>query len=132
MSEDVTAKLARFTPTGLDRDATLFTTGFAAGRAAGRRGVWKWLTAALVVSNVLTLTALVWPRPTADEIVNPARLTPPAEGSDESPAGYPPPAPFSYSALLQNPDARGAPAVGDDAPRLAPLTPRSWDDPRFN
>jgi len=130
MSEDVTAKLARFTPTGLDRDTVLF----AAGKAAGRRAAWKWLAAALAVSNAVTLTALVWPRPTANEILTPARLGPPAEGADESPVGYPTPAPFSYSALMQNLDANGSPAIADgsEAPRSAPLTPRSWDDPRFN
>ena len=63
MPEDVTDKLTKFTPTGLDRDAVLFAAGKTAGR--GSR-VWKWLAAALAVSNAVTLTVFLWPRmPTA-------------------------------------------------------------------
>jgi hypothetical protein len=63
--EDVTDKLAKFTPTGLDRDAVLF----AAGKAAGRRTVWKWLAATLAVSNAVTLGLLLWPKPAATTVV---------------------------------------------------------------
>jgi hypothetical protein len=130
MSEDVTAKLARFSPTGLDRDATLFTTGFAAGKAAGRRTVWKWLAAALAVSNAVTLTVLAWPTPPPPAVVEPAPVRPSLEYLDE-PHGLP--APSSYLALTQALDAEAMPepVAGNSLPSR-PLTPRSAADPRFH
>jgi hypothetical protein len=127
MSEDLTAKLARFTPTGLDRDAVLF----AAGRAAGRRTVWKWLTAALAISNAVTLVALAWPKPTPAVMTEPN--SPPAVSSPSAEEPYGPPAPSSYLALLKDVEAGRMPApVDGESPPARPLTPRSLADPRFN
>lgn len=130
MSEDVTAKLARFSPTSLDRDATLFKTGFAAGKTSGRRSVWKWLAAALAVSNAVTLTALVWPKSTPVVVTEPNVLLIVPGSSAEEPYG--PPAPSSYLALLKDVDAGRPPApAAGDSPPARPLTPRSLTDPRF-
>lgn len=125
MSEGLTAKLARFSPTSVDRDAVLFATG----KAAGRRTVWKWLTAALAVSNAVTLAALAWPKPTP-----PVLVVPPPILSPDSPAEpYGSPAPSSYLALLKDVEAGRSPSPADgDSPPSHPLTPRSLADPRFN
>jgi hypothetical protein len=125
MPEDVTAKLAAFTPTGLDRDAVLF----AAGKAAGRRSVWKWLAATLAVSNAVTLAALAWPKPSPVVIVEP----PPAVQPEPENAPYGPPAPSSYLALLKDVDAGRTPALADGHSLPSPpLTPRSFHDPRYH
>jgi hypothetical protein len=130
MSEDLTAKLARFSPTSLDRDATLFTTGFAAGKAAVRPTMWKWVAAALAVSNAVTLTVLAWPRSKPPAVVEPVPLGPPAEYPDEPPG---PPAPSSYLALTQALDAEAMPEpAAGSSPPSRPLTPRSFTDPRFH
>ncbi len=129
MPEDVTAKLARFSPTGLDRDATLFATAFAAGKAAGRRAVWKWLTAGLVVSNAVTLAALAWPKPTPPVVVVPPAADPP----DVWVEPYGPPTPSSYLALMNtiDTDIRSTTSAGDGPVPSSPLTPRSLRDPKF-
>jgi hypothetical protein len=130
MPEDVTAKLARFSPTGLDRDATLFATGFAAGKAAGRRAAWKWLAAALAVSNAVTLAALVWPRSSPVVVTEPN--VPPVVPGTSAEEPYGPPAPSSYLALLKDVDAGRSPApAAGDSPPACPLTPRALADPRF-
>jgi hypothetical protein len=61
MSGQLPERLSRFTPDpgGLDRDALLFAAGRASARPARP---WTLLTAALAVSQALTLV-LLWPRP---------------------------------------------------------------------
>ena len=130
MSKDVTTRLNRFTPTGLDRDAVLF----ASGKAAGRRSVWRWLTAALAVSNAVTLTVFLWPRTppvTVFSQPNGVELSPTPVGS---PLESTHPAPFSYTAMMQSFDWSEKPIVAEDGEphRSVPLTPRSHRDPRFN
>lgn len=127
MSEDVTAKLARFTPTGLDRDAVLF----AAGKAAGRREVWKWVALALLGTNAVTLAMLAWPKSSPVVVTEPPGLPVLPHTSSDEPYG--PLATSSYLELMQTLDADAAlPPTGGSSPPSRPLTPRSWDDPRFN
>ena len=129
MSEDVSAKLARFTPTGLDRDAVLY----AAGKAAGRTSVWKWCTLALAVTNVMTVSAFTNMQWTPETPAQPGKVDEPVIPIS-APIEYPQPAPFSYSALMNSYDRDDPHVVPDDgeSPRSVPLTPRSWSDPRFN
>ena len=128
MPEDVTDKLAKFTPTGLDRDAVLFAAGKAAGR--GWRG-WKWVAAVLAVSNTVTAAVFLWSRtpPGRDAPpATPAYLAPEVLDQPDSPA------PASYLALMRAFDSELKPATntsGEFAPS-PPLTPRSLNDPRFN
>jgi hypothetical protein len=64
VSEDVIGTLGRFTPTQPDRDAILFAAGRASAKPSTR---WKWLAAALVVSQsgTLALGLWLWPRSAA-------------------------------------------------------------------
>lgn len=130
MPEDLTTRLTRFTPTGLDRDAVLF----ASGKAAGRKTAWKWLTAILAVSNAVTVTMLLWPRSVSPTpVVPPIGIEPdaiPLGSSSESS----PPSPFSYTAMMHSFDWSEKPVTVEDgeSPRSIPLTPRSHRDPRFN
>ena len=121
MSEDVTDKLTRFSPTAIDRDAVLF----AAGKAAARRGNgWTWLAAGLLLSNAVTLAVLFWPKPLPV-------TTPPAESPPYTePAEPARPDPYSYLALR---NGFTPPPTADAGPSRAavPLTPRSINDPRF-
>jgi hypothetical protein len=127
MSEDVTAKLARFTPTGLDRDAVLF----AAGKASGRRGVWKWLALALIGTNAVTLAALAWQKSSPVVLTEPTGSPVVPNVSADEPYG--PLAASSYLGLMQALDADAVPPPTDGSSSPSrPLTPRSWDDPRFN
>jgi hypothetical protein len=123
MPEDVTRDLKAFTPVGLDRDAILF----AAGKAAARRGGWwKWLAAALIVSNAVSLGILFWPNPS----VNPSQPV-----AEPSPLVEPPepfrPEPYSYIALRQGGDAPTAADPGPASPPPVPLTPRAIHDLRI-
>lgn len=106
MSEDVTVQLSRFTPTGLDRDAVLY----AAGNAAGRQAVWKWLAAALAVSNAATLAVFLWPRPPAPPLVAPV--------PDRTAAPLTPPPAVNLSADDLPPLADGAVGLIPDQPPL--------------
>jgi hypothetical protein len=60
MSEPID-RLSRFTPdaAGLDRDRLLFEAGRASARPHRR---WRALCAGLAASQLMTLTALCWPR----------------------------------------------------------------------
>lgn len=123
MSEDLTRDLKAFTPAGLDRDAVLF----AAGRAAARRWAgWKWLTAGLGVSNLVTLGLLFWPKPD---------VPPPAPVDPTPPAVVEPvptrPDPSSYIALTWGHESTPLADPGQPAAEN-PLTPRAINDPRFH
>ena len=54
-------ELKDFAPIGLNRDEALL----AMGRAGARPNrVWQWLCTALVLSNLVTLAVVCWPRAT--------------------------------------------------------------------
>jgi hypothetical protein len=107
MSEDVIGKLESFTPSAMDRDAILF----AAGRASVRpMRFWKWATAALFVSQLVTLVAWLAPRSEPPPTVPAIRPVPIEEP-------LPPTAdPYSLLALRQNPDPQSS---SNDSPTTA-------------
>jgi hypothetical protein len=99
MSEPMSEKLSRFTPSGagLDRDALLF----AAGRASARPNCW-WIAAAGTLAAVQVLTlVLLWPRP-APAPAAPAMVetVPPARPIPAPFKGSPPPAEVEGTSLL--------------------------------
>lgn len=59
MSEDVMGKLGSFTPAAVDRDALLFAAGRASAKPSAR---WKWIAAAIAVSQCLTLGLWLAPK----------------------------------------------------------------------
>lgn len=109
--EDVIGKLGRFSPAAVDRDALLFAAGRASVRPAGG---WKWATAALLVTQLVTLGLWLGPR-----------SEPPAPGPevkpmlpDDPPA--PAPDPYSLIALTRNDEPPPAPDYTPN-PTRAPL-----------
>jgi hypothetical protein len=108
--------LNHFTPAGdLNRDETLL----AMGRASARPNhVWIWLCAALVFSNLATVTALYWPRP---EGVPPSQPAPVSYPSEPLPSPDPSsvialshglePMPTNAGAMLNHPVLRAGSSV---------------------
>lgn len=97
--EDVIGKLAAFSPAIVDRDALLFAAGRASVRPA--RG-WKWATAALLATQLLTLVLWQWPKPPVAPSVAPSVVQP----EPPSDPAEPPPDPYSLWALTHNPEPR--------------------------
>lgn len=120
MSEDVIAKLTRFTPTaGFDRDELLFR----AGRASAPSTRW-WRVAAglLAVTQVGTLAAWMLHIQSAPPITVPAAVEPIAVEPEAEPVE--PPARNSYLILSRiDPDEPYRPAGTDAATPTKPRPP---------
>ncbi len=112
MSEDVMGKLGSFTPAAVDRDALLF----AAGRASAKPSqFWKFATAALAVSQCITLGLWFAPKRTEEPSAVPeVKIVEP----DEPPTVAPDP--YSLFALARGGEPKRADFTA--GPSRPPLT----------
>lgn len=113
MSEDVMGKLGSFTPAAVDRDALLF----AAGRASAKPSrFWKFATAALAASQLVTLGLWLAPRSV------PAHPVPESKPAVPDDAPSQPLDPYSLLAMSRNPDVESKSVPFSPGPSRPPLT----------
>ena len=97
MADDVIETLAKLKPAAPDRDAILF----AAGRASARSpSIWKWLSAALLVSQLILLKVWIATEKQSHPVQPQPDWNLPAEPAPAVPET--PSAPFDRNASLLN------------------------------
>lgn len=117
MADDVIEALARLKPAAANRDAILF----AAGRASARRSpLWKWISAVLLVSNLIP--PIVWIA--TEDRSRPAPLQPDGYSPAELAPALPEPfsVPFDRSASLFNLD----PPLSESVPTSSVVPEQHW------
>ena len=97
MADELIETLAKLKPARPDRDAILFAAGQAAGRGSS---VWKWLSIALMLSNMIVLGT--WLTPPKSDRNLPVPVQQPDSVEPQRPNYESPSLEFTRSASLLN------------------------------